>query len=247
MVLVRVPRAVAELAEAIPQHGHKSGPRFDESSCGQAGLSKQRHAITLADGRRLATDVQGVQDPAGSQQRHRHLALSAHRLDLQAGVQVASLPFKLLEQRTPQAQPLNRQVAGQPCRRRHPEPSLGGRSPVGISVSLRLSHCALGSHVQTRTIEIGPDRIVPVVEEPREDARVDQRIVGLRIHQPRQADVAGHASCGNSSLGFIEVLHHRADVGPVLRVPGLCLQGWSVAGNSRHGVGHPVKWILVSQ
>ena len=101
--------------------------------------------------------------------------------------------------------------------------------------------------MQTRTVEVGPDRIIAVVEKTREDSGVDCRIVGLRVHQPRQAEIARHAIRRVEPLLAVEVFDHRADIGPVLQVTGLGLQGRRVGRDSRHGVRHTVERVLVGQ
>ncbi len=57
MILMRVPRSVGELAEAIPKHRDKLATRFDQATGSETSLAKQIHAVAFSQLSRLATDI----------------------------------------------------------------------------------------------------------------------------------------------------------------------------------------------
>lgn len=58
MVGVRVPGTAGEEAEGVPEDGYEPAAGLDQPTHRQGRLAEHGHPVTLANGQRLATDVE---------------------------------------------------------------------------------------------------------------------------------------------------------------------------------------------
>src|SRR5436309_2156094 len=75
MVPVRVPAGACQ-AVFVPEHADETRASFDEPSSRQSRLAEYGHAIGLAQGRRLSTQIQGRADFFRADHRVGHFAIA---------------------------------------------------------------------------------------------------------------------------------------------------------------------------
>src|SRR5207249_2404954 len=102
-----VPGAARERPVAVPKDGDELTAGLDEPPGRQAGLAEERHAVALADFRRLAADVERLAHLAGTEERERQLLELIERggpLALGVTIQPQPLAVELGQQRAAEVQ-----------------------------------------------------------------------------------------------------------------------------------------------
>ena len=248
VIPVGVPPGAGE-AVLVPEDRDEPAAGLDEPACGEAGLAEEGHAVEVAGPVGFEAEVERPAELLRSQEVVGHRTVAVDAGDLGLRVDLPAQVFELLEHRTAIVHPIDRQARPAIGDGRELEPAVAGDAAVGLEVVPDLVGEGLLGLLRPLADELGANGVIELAEEAAVRARAGNLADALAGERPGQRQVARDlALLGVAGLRRVQPIHifdDRADVRPVIRVPGIQLHREQDLGDARGGKRDAVDGVLV--